>query len=243
MDKKIKRNITIIGIVFIVLFIGIVALAQYGASYSKNNPTITVNSVVGVNNVVLPNSFQPTGIDQPGNDTYHNDMGDVVLYYTNTSSHITFLNVTDIARNMPSIELSPLDQEMNITKEYKTIGGIKGIITTSTEKNTADFDFVINNKKYVVEYDIGGEEGVSILLSTWLKASGYIQSWNYPTAKSTSIKTSANISNNQPTTFDGLNVSKDKIIGPGEVAPYHDGWDKQDYVDHGYRFSDPNAVG
>lgn len=62
----------------------------------------------------------------------------------------------------------------------------------------------------------------------------------------TNTTTPANItkqSNQVSTNSNKLSVSEDKNIGPGEEAPYHPDWSKQDYIDAGYRFTDPKGVG
>ena len=228
-----KRNITIATAILVIFSIGIIALAQYGATYSKNNPDITVNSVAGIDNVTLPNTFHATKIDEPGNDEYHNKYGDLIVYYTPTDSEILFEGNTSFNyEDVKSIAESNTKAEaLGVIAEYKNISGINGVLFTSKEDNKATFYFVINDKNYLIEYDMGGEEGVSILLEAWLQASGYKQK-SEDSSKTTSASTASNTATKEYTYLD-----------EGEEAPYHPGWDKQDYIDAGYRFTDPDGVG
>lgn len=64
---------------------------------------------------------------------------------------------------------------------------------------------------------------------------------NTTTNSNTTLNSTNTTNNNQTTTKSSEN---DYIyLDEGESAPYHDGWEKQDYIDHGYRSTDPNAVG
>lgn len=230
MDLKII--IGIIVVIFFLVFIGLVGVAQYGAKNSNKN--ITVNNVAGVDNVILPGTFHPTGISEAGNDTYHNQYGDMIIYYTKTGSEITFFNGTDNPNNLPSSETSKDDQALGITRANKTIGGIKGVLVTGlnskTNKNESTFYFIINDKLYMIDFKGNSYEGVAILLTAWLDASGYKQVWDYPATQNNTV--SSQSSNTEL-----------KYLKEGEVAPHHDGWTKDDYYDAGYRFDDPNGVG
>jgi len=247
MDKKTKRNLTISVIVLVVFFIGIVVLAQYGIGQSKNSSNISINEVAGVNNVELSNTdFTAVNISKnntmigisesnKGYDKYHDNSKDVYVYHIPSNTTIEMLSETKTIDGYKK-----LLNNSNYT-ELK-VGNITGLTTntiskTGIKQGNVDlydtFYFVINNTTYTIYYQ--NTTALEAFLTAWLKASGYpVQNIENLSASTTTQNTQSKESSTSTNT---------KYLKEGEEAPYHEGWTKDDYIAHGYKFSNPNGIG
>jgi len=154
------------------------------------NSELILNDVAGVHNVNLTENKDDFSLSQyavGGKDIYHNDKGDIAIHYNPSNTDIIFFKSTGVVKDIDSY----LNNNYSKVDEKKTIAGVKGY---SIQNNASDvngdisigdyFIFVIDNKIYrigVKEGSINSSvEGIEKILLSWLKASGFNQTWDYP---------------------------------------------------------------
>lgn len=180
----------------IIILIIILAIAIGALFIVTSSGEIIVNNVAGVNNVKLNSSLfsSDPNINQ-GNDSYHTKYGDFIAIYTPTGSNMRF---NDVAKSVDESNSSNTKSfnfnESDSNTKPLIIAGIKGYYTNNEESGDV-FSFIINNRTYKIIITNGtlssNLEGIKSLLTAWLKASGYNQTWDYPN------KTTQNQNTNQ----------------------------------------------
>lgn len=162
-----KNILIIIGVVIIAL----VAILAGVFLISTSNGEIVIDNVAGVNNVTLPaENFSAAGnIPITGYSIVHyKPLGKDIHFYDLNMSDTGYTNLI----NTPGINNS----------DVRNISGISGTLNYYPEAKTLIFIFEANNKLYSIDVMFieqnqvaEAEVAITILLSAWLKASGYQQ--------------------------------------------------------------------
>jgi len=167
--------------IIIVTIITILVVVTVSGCIGSNE--LVLNNVTGVDNVKLDSENFTSAIITPGSDYFHVKNGDTVLFYAVTGNTIIFNNLTS-TYDKKTFKKDWLYSDEYTSVEKKTIAGIKGYVLHDVHVGDTFF-FVINNKIYMIGIDKGlligdNVKGVEVLLTAWLKASGFKQTWNYP---------------------------------------------------------------
>lgn len=220
-----KNKILIILLIIIIAIIGAMIMIA-------SNSELVINDVAGVNNVKLNKSVfsESDGISDgsvgKGKDNFHGINGDVSLKYLITNDNIIFSNTTEKYNETKFYSNSGwIIDDGYTTIEKMTIAGIKGYYITDNQKAINEnvrlgdtFVFVINDTVYSISLSsennpfpslINNKEGISLMLSAWLEASGLKQTWDYPNTTSTTVNSETKTTNN-----DNVNQGNDntKVI-------------------------------
>jgi hypothetical protein len=249
MDKK-KVVGLITGIIIVIAAISLIYVSYFADyTYTDSNIKITVPAQTHFTKNASANSVV-TMVDYNSTDKNNINIRLLKINNQNITLFGTTINLFAILKNTEEESLTNASYEKqtvtnNYTIYYNKQKNLYAAIFFNDNMGVMSIIYCNDSKliaKLAKSFELIGftTEGLTVVNQNNTNSS---TSNTTNTTTKTKLKTSTNTSSNQSTNSDGLTVSKDKIIGDDEVAPYHPGWDKQDYVDHGYRFSDPNAVG
>lgn len=183
-----KRNKLII--ILLLIIVGIFAITTM---IMVNSGELVIDNVAGVNNVTLPGENFSAGGVIPTN-------GYSIVHYKPLNKDIYFydLNMSDTGYNTLINSQSTSNDD-----DVKNISGINGTLNYYPEAKTLVFLFEVNNKMYSIDVMFieenqvdEAENAISILLSAWLKVSGYQQTVNYSQNDSNIKENSSNVNTN-----------------------------------------------
>ncbi len=233
MDKKI-----ISGIIVIIAAVAVISLFHvfYVADFTYTDERISVTVPAGTSFDVKAEDSGSGYSKIVYNDTSDKDI--VIKLMAIPDTNILGVSVKDMALKLQEDALKNESYvSVKITENY----------TIYKNNGTGRYNALIKNpgfNGFVLIGCNGDLDDITKLAESFRFKSYTTEGLTVEKTNTSSNNATVNNTSTAPNTSTGKQSTKEYIyLDEGEEAPYHPGWTKQDYIDAGYRFSDPNGIG